>query len=323
MLHLPRHVADCPGSHRCNRSTISRQGFRIILLVPIPGHEFSEEIAYCAAAFFAEVPGASEEFRAEAARLRAGQDPPATGGGLLRELAECVLVLLLNSRLIDYFRDSPGLPHHRRTHRVERLSRDHFGTVLESNRPLRLITEDIAQRPIFTRHPAWQGRPTDDVWSAGGRSGASFRRLAPLLPRGTTVTRDTEGSIRIDTPHQRVRLTTRFSGCTASLPIEFLRRYAKVDPLDLRHGVRPYEVVIDIDAKPRRRAGLPATGPVRRAWLEDFLTASRDTVDVDAFLAAINWPTVAAVLHCLTPERSDAGGPNRGNRSATLGDTEP
>jgi hypothetical protein len=276
-------------------------------LVPIPGYEFSGKLSDCAASFFAEVPGSREEFRAEIARLRTGQDSSAARDGLLRELAECVLVLLLNSHLIDYFRDPYAPPDHRRAHRIEHLSRDHFAAVLESNRPLRLITEDIAQRPIFTRHPAWADRPTDDVWSAGGRSGAYFRRLAPALPQGTTVTRDGDDSIQIDTPHQRVRLTTRFRGCSTHLPIEFLRHYAKVDPLDRRHGARPYEVVIDIDAKPKPRAGMPATRPVRRAWLEDFLTASRDTVDFDAFLAAINWPTVAAVLRCLAPDdRSEA-----------------
>jgi hypothetical protein len=277
-------------------------------LVRIPGYRFSEELACCAAALFAEVPELRGDFRAESSQLRTPAGRSGAQSGLLRELAECVLLLQLNMHLVDYFRDPYALADNDRGRRVETLSREHFAEVLEGNRPLQVITRDIAERPIFTRHGGWADQPTDDVGCAGGPGDAYFERLAPMVPHGTTIGRDGDDVVRIDTPQRQVRLTTRFWGVSAHLPAEFWRHYLKAS-FDPRHGVRAFEVIVEVRSTPKPGLRIPQNRQVRRGWLEDFLSASQEEVDFTSFLTSINWPSVAAVLRCLEPGDGRAQGP--------------
>jgi hypothetical protein len=277
-------------------------------LMPIPGYRFSEELAYCAAALFAEVPELRGDLRSESRQLRTPQGRSVAQSGLLRELAECVLLLQLNTHLVDYFRDPYALAGNDRGRGVETLSRDHFAEVLRGNRPLQVITRDIAERPVFTWHAAWADQPTDDVGSAGGRDGAYFQRLAPMVPHGTRIGRDGNDVVRIDTPQLQVRLTTRFWGANAHLPEGFRRHYLKAS-CDPGAGVRAYEVIVEVRSTPKPGLRMPQGRQVRTGWLEDFLSDSQEEVDFTSFLTSISWPSVAAILRCLEPGDGRAEGP--------------
>jgi len=230
---------------------------------PVLGRQWQDEIS-----------GRHEE-RGSSDRLR-----------IASEIAEYILLDRLSTHLTDYF-NTPTL----REDQLEVLFRKDVPDIVLSNRVLELISRDLEDRPWY------KPGPDDDnflpVSSYG--PGGIYSRFDLTLPKGSTISRSSSGTLVIKSRMLTLELNAICDGYNYYVPFSFARYYLRIDPNEME----PLAVRFNIDAKIQRRFGLKPKEWPYYMWLESFVESTRKELGGKSFFEQISWSVTEVMIGIL------------------------
>lgn len=206
---------------------------------------------------------------------------------LIREVYEYAVLEDLTTHLADYFNGYSG-----REGDLHTYERNDLPDVLLANRFLELFSRDMADRDAFHSDD-----DSSNGWQVVSRSGPGgyFNRFELTLPKGSTLRREDNSTLVISGPAFQMRISIHFSGMTSGIPFDHLEHYVGVDPT----SVNAYEVGINIQVLVRRSFIFGGRRWNDHLWVDSLVESLAERFSLANHLARINWPMVAATLHCL------------------------
>ncbi|MFJ6295376.1 hypothetical protein ACIQJX_18685 [Streptomyces griseoviridis] len=262
-------------------------------MLPIPEYDASEAVARYFEGAFAENPALRRQWEREPLEsMRQMVDGQmhirsVASTKLIREVYEYAILEDLTTHLSDYFNGYAGRDEDLRTY-----ERNDLPDVLLANRFLELFSRDMADRDAFR---------SDDEPSGGGRvvmqtgPGGYFAHFELTLPTGSTLRRESNSTLVISGPAFQMKISVQFRGMRSEIPFDHIRHYVGADPLT----VRPYQVQINIQVLVRRSFIFSGRRWNNHLWVDSLVDSLVERFSLERHLTRINWPIVAATLHCL------------------------
>ncbi|MGW1715408.1 hypothetical protein [Streptomyces sp. NPDC002156] len=262
-------------------------------MVPIPKYNASETVARHFEGAFAENPALRRQWEREpleSMRQRVNGQMhirSVASAKLIREVYEYAILEDVTTHLADYFNGYSGREEDLRTY-----ERNDLPDVLLANRFLELFSRDMADRDAFR---------FDDDPPDGGRvvmqtgPGGYFHHFELTLPTGSTLRREDNSNLVISGPAFQMKISVQFRGTGSPMPFDYLAHYVGADPL----SVHAFKVQIDIQVLVRRSFIFSGRRWSDHLWVDSLVDRLVERFSVERHLARINWPVVAATLHCL------------------------
>ncbi|MFE0187320.1 hypothetical protein [Streptomyces sp. NPDC058989] len=206
---------------------------------------------------------------------------------LIREVYEYAVLEDLTTHLTGYFNGYAGRDEDLRTY-----ERNDLPDVLLANRFLELFSRDMADRDAFR---------SDDEPSDGGRvimqtgPGGYFHRFELTLPKGSVLKREGNSTLVISGPAFQMKISVQFRGMGSNVPLDHIMHYVGVDPLE----VRDFNVRIVVQVLVRRSFIFGGRRWNDHMWVDSLVESLVERFSLERHLVRINWPALAAMLHCL------------------------
>ncbi len=254
--------------------------------IDTPGYEFGHEFYRTAQAVFDENPALEKQWQASKIPNKR----------LVQEIAEYVFLHKLSLHLSAYF-NKPGF----KEGRVREVGRSDVPHVLLSNRVLELISRDFRDRPGFDEPPESKDeRETIIATFAGDRT---YYRFLLNLPRESSITREADGALVIDSTAIRLRISTSFQGFCTVLPAGYSRYVLKKGATESTD----YHVEFNLCAEVKNPLFSRQGTWLYYGWVESFISELKGTFDHEYFFEAINWEASEMLLRAISrPERRAA-----------------
>jgi len=201
---------------------------------------------------------------------------------ILREALEFILLEQLSLHLSAYFEVDLGLD----KETVE-YTRNDVPELLLQNRVLSLLSTPIEDRAIFSECKTPEPQPECDIIEIDGPDGAAYRRFDLRLPKGTKVSRPSEGTLKLENNRVSLELIARYEGFLSNMPDDFPILYL----------TRSYDsvTVLKIDVELRTsikiRALLRPSGWKYHQWIDSFSQCLWQFASFGHFLERIGWET--------------------------------
>ncbi len=309
------------------KQNFSYDGFLLIdqearAILSVEGYELCEDAHSYLTAAFVENPALKSQWERgrlgiEAMSLRqAKQENPTQK--LVYELLEYVVLDRLSVHLSDFFSDS-GLD----KQLLRTYERNDIPEILLRNRFLELFSRPMKDRPSFKYDKHQEPTPLPgflpgEVFFQTGEGGAIYSRFELILPARSTVRALPEGGFEIDGPAIRLAVEPTFPGYAVHVPPNFLDKYVgrpqfRSSGEDLEVSVAAYGVTFNVRFSPKFRGVFSRTAWKYHRWVDSFCRELDSYASSESFFDRIQWPTVEAVLRCLSPH--DSGKPNATGRS--------
>lgn len=208
-------------------------------------------------------------------------------GSLFIELLEYCMIEKLSTHLCDYFNDSE-------MKNVHEISKKEIPDILLENRFLRLFSEEMNNREVFSEQTS---KPHDKgkIVAAYHSSGAIYQKFDLILPNGSKVTRKNKNFIEIETDMFTLSLGTLFRGFNSVLPLSFEKRYIGLsDP----RRMTTYEINVEISIHFKPLAIVSSRKWMYYAWADKFIERIDRYLSKDYYFNKINWSTVQTLLEC-------------------------
>ncbi|MGW2226605.1 hypothetical protein [Streptomyces formicae] len=206
---------------------------------------------------------------------------------LIREVYEYAILEDLTTHLSDYFNGFAG-----RDEDLHTYERNDLPDVLLANRFLELFSRDMADRDAFG---------PDDGPPDGGRvvmqtgPGGYFHHFELTLPTGSTLRREGNSTLVISGPAFQMKISVQFRGTASRIPFGHVRHYVGADPF----AVHAYQVRINVQVLVRRSFIFGGRRWNNHLWVDSLVDSLVERFSLERHLTRINWPMVAATLHCL------------------------
>lgn len=171
------------------------------------------------------------------------------------------------------------------------LERKNIPSVLLENRYLELFSKPMEEREAFIKHG--DGPSHGKVVYAFGKDGVIFDHFDLMLPKGSSVTRETNSSISIKTDRFNLNIHPKFEGMGSNFPHKFQTLYLGRD----FRSVSTLGVELIITVEFSAKALLTTKGWSYYWWLDSFLERIEESLSKNSFLEKISWYQNAAMMH--------------------------
>ncbi|MEU1720348.1 hypothetical protein [Nonomuraea sp. NPDC005692] len=263
-----------------------------------PGYTFGSEFARIALAVFEENPALRDQWIkgpfVNYTNLEGGKvlAQPGLGVRLATEIAEYLVLAKLSIHLTDYFNKS-GFDGDRIAH----IGRADLPHVLLSNRVLELISKDRQDRPGFQWENDDEMSESRDGWRVVSQFAGNkyYSHFELTLPRGTSVSREENGSLVFDSPAIRLSISVSFPGYRASMPYTYHDYVMGIEFPD----AHDYKIHLSISGEVKN----PLFGSRGRwlyyGWVESFIEDLDQHYDYRSLFKRINWESTEMLLRVL------------------------
>lgn len=185
--------------------------------------------------------------------------------------------------------------------------------VLLKNRFLKLFSEEPKNRAVFCndnetgiyRIEKCDGE-SDDVGTVvymTGSNGAIYRRFELNIPKGSTVFRENNNTIVVDTKLFTLKYKVVFDGFSTVVERDFYKHYLhKTDYLEFHD----WKYFIEFDVKYKYTSLLKLWDWKYYNWLDEYILKLSNYCDIDRFYKNIGWEEAKTILRILkTPKLDD------------------
>jgi len=266
-------------------------------LIEVPGYRLSQDLAELSRYAFAERPGLLAQWKAEP--LNAPQHPVekkasnAASHQLILELLEYIALQWLSLNLSEYF--NIGSEEKSQLTVVE--GKD-IPQVLMTNRFLALFTQPLKDRLA----PGTSERMVSVV-EVDRRTGVQrdvlvfqgdkyyYDLFELILPSGSKVRRESDGTVVIDGSRVQVRFAPMFDAYHEMLPDGFAELYLRRDE---QTEVIALTASLRLTTKIKTRALFARRRWNEHGWIASFTDELQESFSSDSFFARIQWPVVEA-----------------------------
>jgi hypothetical protein len=268
-------------------------------LVAVPGYELAQNMARYSAVAFRERPGLLGQWKSEPldATGFSPQDQRKHDAShqLVQELVEYIVLEWLSLDLSEYFTVGPA-----RGSAVSSIQEKDIPQVLLGNRFLALFTQPLKDRRDESPENRIAIREIDVesglerevvVWE-GDKFYYNLFEL--VLPKGSAVRREADGTIVIDGSRIALRFRPKFSGFSKNLPRGFTALYLQKG----RSQARAQQVGLEVSIRIKTRS-LIARRWLEHAWAESFIAKLDERFSGDVFFSTIQWPNAEAVARAV------------------------
>ena len=222
------------------------------------------------------------------AYLRERADSP--GSRLIKEATEYYVLEMLSMHLTDYFAD-----HQFREENLEKFDRKHIPAILMENRFLELFSRPMDERVAFDKFRTPKG-----IIYSRSEEGALYHRFQLTLPRGSIITRENDGTIKIETRELALKITIDYSGLGTVIPGDFLEFYLNMKNYKKRIETtdeRRISIILHVSFK--FPFFLSGAGIRYYNWIDIFLDILEESFSGEFFFNKIQWESASTVLRCL------------------------
>lgn len=281
MLGLAMAAISDAGEHKHIRAILFVEGSKSHP-VEVPGYKFSEEVAHYLQGLFVE----------NTAYAKIWATPFKNSGGLevkpdkkmVLELVEYYFLKQLSLHLSEVF-ESRGVGD---ASRISKITRGDIPQILLTNRFLESFSREMSARSAFSDHEGGivhgNGERHEIVY-AFGKGGAIFDNFRLILPKGSRVSRDSDGRLHIETAKFDLSFNAEFVGFYGSTPFGFEPLYLGVD----FDGVEKRLVKADIRLR-FKPASILALGDWQYfSWAESFVKKFHSGMCFDQFIEECGW----------------------------------
>lgn len=216
---------------------------------------------------------------------------------LVHEATEYFLLTYLSIHLTDYFNDIKF-----GKNRLKEYYRDNIPDILLKNRFMELFSRPMDQRPHFVDDlplPPYLGTIV-----SSGRGGARYERFNLILPRNSTITRNDDGTIKIETSKFVLNFLVDFSTVGTNLPHKFEEFYLGLKDLDEYYV---YEVGIKIHTIFKILSLFSWSGWEYNKWIDSFINYLDLNFSKEQFIKDLNWSTVLTLIEVINIGESNKG----------------
>lgn len=214
---------------------------------------------------------------------------------LLRESIEYFALDRLSTHLTDYFNKPPF-----DRARLREFGREDVPSVLFKNRFLDTFSRPMTERPAFVDMALGKIPGGGQIIASFGPNRARYERFDLVLPKGSTVTRTSEGSVQVDTPKFLLSITAVFDGFAAVLPRRFEQLYLRREDLT---STSTYRVQVNFDVTFKTFSALTRSGWEYHMWLDSFLDSFESEFSLEEFLRRISWESSHTVFELMEGSR--------------------
>ena len=220
-------------------------------------------------------------------------DSTTQSGTLFIELLEYCLIEKLSLHLSDYFNDVDDKL------KVQEFQKNDIPQVLLSNRFLKLFSEDMINREIFTCRADGYEEDVDNrhVVCAYNFSGGYYHKFDLILPKNSRVTRKGKNEIVIDTPILTLTLTSSFDGFNTVLRSGFNEYYMGFTRHQ-RASLNDYQFNVEVSVTFKLRSLFLKERTIYYSWIDSFLDTLGEYMGKDRFFERINWDTAYTLIRC-------------------------
>lgn len=184
--------------------------------------------------------------------------------------------------------------------------------VLLKNRFLKLFSEDPKNRAAFctdNKHRICMIEKCNDksddsgtVVYMTGSNGAIYRRFELNIPKGSTVFRENNNTIVVDTKLFTLRCKVVFDGFSTVVEQDFYRHYLH----KIYHpGFHDWKYFIEIDVKYKFTSLLKFWDWKYYNWLDEYILKLSNYCDINVFYKNIGWEKAKTILRILKTPKSE------------------
>lgn len=201
---------------------------------------------------------------------------------ILREALEFLLLEQLSMHLSAYFEVELGLDEE-----TVEYTRNDVPDLLLQNRILSLLSTPIEDRAIFSKCKIPAPPPEGEIVDIYGPDGAVYKRFQLILPKGTKVSRPSEGILKLENDRVSLELVANYDGSLANTPNDFEILYLA------RSHRSVYALKIDVELRTsiKIRALLRPSGWKYHQWIDSFSQRLEQFSSFSHFLERIGWET--------------------------------
>lgn len=201
---------------------------------------------------------------------------------ILHEALEFVLLEQLSLHLSAYFEVELGLD----KETVE-YTRNDVPDLLLQNRVLSLLSTPIEDRAIFSKCKIPVPPPEGEIVEIYGPDGAVYSHFRLRLPKGTKVSRPSEGILKLENNRISLELIARYEGFLSNMPHDFpiLSLTRSFD------SVRALRIDVELRTSIKIRALLRPSGWKYHQWIDSFSQCLGQFASFSCFLERIGWET--------------------------------
>jgi hypothetical protein len=256
---------------------------------PAHRYELSERTSEYLHAAFVENPALLRAWLSNPLRFsidRGGSDAALDAKALLNQVVEYFYLDRLSKHLSGYFQEQ-GIAEEE----CQKFTRRDIPDVLLENRFLEIFSKPMEERVHFSGNEMKgfiTGPSPARVVSATGRDGVLFDLFELILPKGSNVSRSTEGFLRIETAIFTMEFRPGIEGFNTVTPLDFEKLY--MDDANWRFE-SPTLVRSQICVTVKRRALLLRVGWDYYRWLDSFISEYYENAQAARFFEAIGWET--------------------------------
>lgn len=225
---------------------------------------------------------------------------PSKANQLLLEAVEYFALNLLSSHLSSYFQNDDSLSFDELT----TFRRKDIPSVLLDNRFLEVFSKPMEEREAFLRENEPLHADTTNVVYASGKDGAIFERFDLILPKGSSVVREDDSSVTINTKRFKLNICPVFEGFSGVFPVDFPEIYMGKD----FGSVSDYHVNLILSVEFSMASLITSRGWEYYWWLDSFLEKVEASCSVKSFLEQVGWHHNAALVHMLKVNAASIGG---------------
>ena len=215
---------------------------------------------------------------------------------LVREIVEYIYLENLSTHLTDYFNSDD----YDKKLLVE-LRRDNVLDLLSTNRVLEMISKDREDRVAFSGKTKNEPEKVEGEIVMSWANGALYHKFNLVLPKGSTISRQKDGSISIDCSSINLNFRIDFKGFNTNVSHLFEKHYMRIGDRSGpgEHTHYQVDIITTINIKPT----FIAFGKQLKyhQWAESFLQSIENQMSFDAFLERINWETIEAMIYAGKP----------------------
>lgn len=202
---------------------------------------------------------------------------------LFLELVEYSLLENFSIFISDYF----NLLHLHS--KVELWSKESVPDILLTNRFLKLFSEDMNNRSAFFEDTEDSNNSTiecEGTVVTSYKNGALYRRFDLYLPKGTTIHKNNNNSITIDTKLFTLTIKYLYGGFSTVVDNEFIKYYIGREG---KMSYHPYQFNININVKYKLVSIFKIYDWKYYNWLDEYIISLKHYCDKETFLNDICW----------------------------------
>lgn len=170
------------------------------------------------------------------------------------------------------------------------LDRKSIPDVLMGNRFIDTFSRPMDEREQFIDHGPLPSR--GKIVYAQGKGGAIFDHFEMVLPKSSSVIRESDSSISVITKRFKINYRPLFEGWSDNLPRDFAKLYLGKD----FHSLSTYSVNLVVTVDFNVRSLLTIKGWEYYWWLDSFLGKLEDSFSKETFFSKISWEQNAAMF---------------------------